>query len=212
MRILLVDDHAMVREGVRRILVDELAAAVFGHAATAVEAVDQVRRAPWDVILLDLSLPGRGGLETLKDIHEQRPGVPVVVMTMHSAEQYATRAFRAGAAGFVNKGSSPEELVAAVRKVLTGGKYVSAEAAEYLAGGLGPGSERPLHESLSDRELQVLRMLAAGKTVKQVGEELSLSAKTVSTYRTRVLEKLRLRTTAQLVRYAVDAGLADGAA
>jgi DNA-binding NarL/FixJ family response regulator len=206
-KILLVDDHAMVRAGLRRILSDELESAVIGEAASSSETLDRVRSESWDIVVLDLSLPGRSGLETVQDIHTLRPGIPILVMTMHAEDLYAVRAFRAGAAGYITKGSSPAELVAAVRKVAAGGKYVSPSAGEVLAKGLDARSAASAHASLSDRELQVLRMLGAGKTVTEIGAELSLSAKTISTYRSRILEKLGLRTTAQLVHYCVAANL-----
>jgi two-component system invasion response regulator UvrY len=207
-KILLVDDHAMVRAGLRRILSDDIEPTIFGEAASSAEALDRVRVEPWDIVVLDLSLPGRSGLETVKDIHALRSGLPILVMTMYAEDQYAVRAFRAGAAGYITKGSSPDELVAAVRKVAAGGKYVSPSAGEALAKGFSR-SDASAHASLSDRELQVLRMLGAGKTVSEIGADLSLSAKTVSTYRSRILEKLGMRTTAQLVHYCVAANLDD---
>ncbi|MDB4937018.1 MAG: response regulator with a DNA-binding domain [Labilithrix sp.] len=209
MKILLVEDHAIVREGFRRILSEDITGACIGEAASSAEALDRVRAEAWDVVILDISLPGRSGLETLKDIHALRSGLPVLIMTMYGEDQYALRAFRAGAAGYVTKGSSPEDLVAAVQKVASGGKYVTPTVAEKLAARLSDDGGRPLHESLSDRELQVLRMFGDGKTVKEIGVDLALSVKTVSTYRTRILEKMGMRTTAQLVRYAVGAGLVD---
>jgi DNA-binding NarL/FixJ family response regulator len=207
-KILLVDDHAMVRAGLRRILSDDIEPTILGEAASSAEALDRVRVEPWDIVVLDLSLPGRSGLETVKDIHALRSGLPILVMTMYAEDQYAVRAFRAGAAGYITKGSSPDELVAAVRKVAAGGKYVSPSAGEALAKGFSR-SDASAHASLSDRELQVLRMLGAGKTVSEIGADLSLSAKTVSTYRSRILEKLGMRTTAQLVHYCVAANLDD---
>lgn len=210
MKILLVDDHAMVRAGLQRILSDEIEGdVVFGEAASSAEALDRVRTEAWDIVVLDLSMPGRSGLETVKDIHTLTPAVPILVMTMHAEDQYAVRAFRAGAAGYITKGSSPDELVAAIRKVAAGGKYVSPSAGEALAQGLHPRSEAPGYAALSDRELQVLRMLGVGKTVSEIGAELALSTKTISTYRARILEKLGMRTTAQLVHYCVEANLLD---
>lgn len=206
MRILIVDDHAIVREGLRRILRDEIDGVTVDEATTAAEALAQARAHELDLVILDLSLPGRGGLDLLKELHQDRPSLPVLVMTMYSEEQYAVRAFRAGASGYLTKGSASTELTAAVRKVAAGGKYVTPTLAERLASSL---SAPQLHALLSDRELQVLRMLASGRTVKQIGHELSLSEKTISTYRTRLLDKLQLQTTAELIRYAVDAGLVD---
>ncbi|MBA2321390.1 MAG: response regulator transcription factor [Deltaproteobacteria bacterium] len=209
MRILLVEDHAIVREGFRRILSDVFQGLECGEAGSGPEALQQVRAKTWDIVVLDISLPGRGGLEVLKDIRDIKPRLPILMMTMYPEDQYALRAFRAGAAGYINKGSPPDELVEAVRKVAGGGKYVSRSLAEHLATNLVSDTGRPKHEILSDRELQVLRMLAAGKTVKEIGFELHLSEKTVSTYRTRLLEKMEMRTTAELVRYAIRSNLVD---
>jgi DNA-binding NarL/FixJ family response regulator len=208
-KILLVDDHAMVRAGLQRILGEDIKPAIFGEADSSAAALDRVRTEPWDIVVLDLSLPGRSGLETVKDIHALRSGLPILVMTMYAEDQYAVRAFRAGAAGYITKGSSPDDLVAAVRKVAAGGKYVSPLAGEALATGLGSRSEASAHASLSDRELQVLRMFGAGKTVGEIGADLALSPKTVSTYRARILQKLGMRTTAQLVHYCLAANLSD---
>jgi DNA-binding NarL/FixJ family response regulator len=209
LNVLLVDDHAVVREGFRRILADVFHDLSVGEASTPHEALSLVRSAAWDLVVLDISLPGRGGLEILGDIHSVRPGLPVLMMTMYAEDQYALRAFRAGAAGYITQGSAPEELVEAVRKVISGGKYVSSALAEQLATHLVSSEGRPLHETLSNRELQVLRMLAAGKSVKEIGFELKLSEKTISTYRARVLEKMNMRTTAELMRYAIRAHLVD---
>jgi len=209
-RILVVDDHAVVRGGLRRLLSERFEGVTFGEAADGPEGVAMATNDSWELVILDLSLPGRSGLEALKEIHATRPKLPVLVMTMHSEEQYAVRAFRAGASGYVMKGAAEEDLVAAVEKTLAGGKYVTPELAEALATTVGGGGGATLpHEALSDRELQVLRMLAAGKTVKDIGAELGLSAKTISTYRTRILEKMRMRTTAQIVRYALASGLVE---
>jgi DNA-binding NarL/FixJ family response regulator len=209
MRVLLVDDHAIVREGFRRMLGDAFDGVIVGEATTSQEAVDQVRKDSWDVVVLDISLPGRGGLDALKEIRDLRRDLPVLVMTMHSEDQYAVRAFRNGAAGYITKGNAVGELIEAVRKVRAGGKYVSRSLAETLARSLTDDAGAPLHEALSDREFQVLRMLATGQTVAEIGRELSLSEKTVSTYRTRILEKMRLRNTAELIRYAIRANLVD---
>ena len=208
MRILLVDDHMVVRQGFRRLLGAEFEGAEFGEAASGHQGVEKALAESWDVVILDVSLPGRSGLEALKDIHSARPALPVVVMTMHSEDQYAVRAFRAGAAAYVTKDCAPEQLFEAVRKVVAGGKYVTPALAERLASSLS-ATGKPLHEGLSDREFQVLRMLAMGKTVGQIGRELHLSEKTISTYRARMLEKMSLETTAELIRYAIRHGLVD---
>jgi DNA-binding NarL/FixJ family response regulator len=209
MRILLVDDHAIVREGLRRILSLEVEHCEVGEASNAADAMELIRGGGWDLVVLDISMPGRGGLDALKEIKEIDKDLPVLVMTMYSEDQYALRAFRAGASGYITKDTASDALVHAVRKVLDGGKYVSPGLAEALATNLTSACGAALHEALSDRELQVLRMLGSGKTVKEVAVELSLSEKTISTYRTRVLEKLRLRTTAELIRYAIASHLVD---
>jgi two-component system, NarL family, invasion response regulator UvrY len=209
-RILLVDDHAIVRAGFRRILSDVFEDLECGEASNGAEALALVRRGSWDLAILDISLPGRNGLEILKEIHQLRPRLPVLVSTMYAEDQYALRSFRAGAAGYVTKGSAPEELIQAVQKLLDGGRYVSAALAEHLAVRLvSDDTGRPLHENLSDRELQVLRMLASGMSVKEIGFELNLSEKTISTYRARILEKMKMRTAAQLMRYAIRTDLVD---
>jgi len=208
-RILLVDDHAVVRRGVRDILTESLGKVTFGEASKPSEAIEKLQEADWDVVVLDISLPGRGGLDALRDIKRLRPAVPVLVLSMHAEDHYALRALRAGAAGYVNKDSAAEELSGAVRKVLTGGTHVSVRLAETLAKSLRSDTSRPAHERLSDRELEVLRALAAGKTVKEIGVELALSEKTVSTYRTRLLEKMQMRTNAELIQYAIREGLVD---
>ena len=211
MRVLLVDDHAVVRAGLASLLGAELPGLVLGEAEDAGAALGMVRAEPWDLVILDVSLPGRSGLEVLKELRLLRPRLRVLVMTVHSEQEYAIRALRSGAAGFVSKHSAADELVAAVRKVLGGGRYVSAAVAEKLAGRVAAGDDpgAPPHALLSDRELQILRLVGAGKSVKEIGADLALSEKTVSTYRTRVLEKLGLRTTAELIRYAIHAGLVD---
>jgi len=208
-RILLVDDHAVVRRGVRDILTEALGKVSFGEAGKPSDAIDKLQSEDWDVVVLDISLPGRGGLDALRDIKRLKPTVPVLVLSMHAEDHYALRALRAGASGYVNKESAAEDLAGAVRKVLAGGTHVSTRLAETLAKSLRSDSSRPAHERLSDRELEVLRGLAAGKTVKQIGIELSLSEKTVSTYRTRLLEKMQMRTNAELIQYALREGLIE---
>ncbi len=209
MKILLVDDHPIVRDGLRRIILDELAGCEVGEASSAKEAVEEVRKASWDLVILDISMPGGGGLEALKEMRAVRADVPVLVMTMYPEDQYALRAFREGAAGYITKGSANDDLVRAIHKVAGGGKYVSGKLAEQLACNLSSGAGAPLHEQLSNRELQVLRMMAGGKAVKEIGHELGLSEKTISTYRTRLLEKMNMRTTAELIRYSIRANLVD---
>lgn len=207
LRILIADDHAVVRRGVRELLGEEFPGVIFGDATTAQDALDQAWKQPWDLILLDISMPGRSGLDVLRDLKAARPQAAVLVQSMHAEGQFAIRVLKAGAAGYVTKDSLPEELIRAVKKVIAGGRYVSLALAEQLAGFLTAEHDRPAHEQLSDREFQVLRMLAAGRSVKEIGSELSLSIKTISTYRTRLLEKLHLRSNAQLALFAESEGL-----
>jgi two-component system, NarL family, invasion response regulator UvrY len=203
MRILIVDDHAMFREGLKRILLEEFQGAAFGDAANATEALAQLWRQPWDLVLLDVSMHGRSGLEVLKELRGSAAKVPVLVLSAHPEDQYAVRVLKAGAAGYLTKESAPQELCRAVRKVTGGGKYLTASVAEQLAAEV-QGAGRPAHEALSAREYQVMLLIAAGKVPKEIGEELSLSVKTVGTYRARILEKLKLKNNAELMRYVVE--------
>lgn len=209
MRVLIADDHAVFRRGLRETLGETFSKLTFGEAKTAQETVDCVKRQDWDIVVLDISMPGKSGLDILDDLKRLRPKLPVLLLSMHPEEQYAKRALKGGAAGYLTKESVPEELKLAVRRVLAGGRYVSSTMAERLAYDLRKGADTPVHELLSDREFQVLRMIAAGKTVKQIADEISLSVKTVSTYRTRILEKTGLKTTADLIRYALQSHLVD---
>ena len=206
MRILIVDDHAMVREGLKRILADEFEDAGFGEAANATEALERLWKESWDLMLLDVSMHGRTGLDVLKEIRASASRMPVLVLSAHPEEQYAVRVLKAGAAGYLTKESAPQELCRAVRKVLSGGKYITPTLAEQLAAEV-QSSGRPAHEALSNREYQVMLLIAAGKVPKEIGDELSLSVKTVGTYRTRVLEKLKLKNNAELMRYVLERGL-----
>jgi DNA-binding NarL/FixJ family response regulator len=206
LKILIADDHAVVRKGLERILAEAFPTAVFGEARDVQEALDLCARQSWDLLLLDVSMPGRNGLELLKTLHSgQRP--PVLVLSIHPEALYAVRALKSGAAGYLNKQSAPEELVRAARKVLSGGKYVTPVVAEKLAYNLDADAAKPPHEALSDREYEVLCLLASGKTLKEAAGELALSPKTVSTYRARILEKMNLRTNAELTWYAIRNGL-----
>ena len=171
--------------------------------------MDLVRRREWDAVILDIGLPGRGGLDVLKDIKQEAPRLPVLILSMHPEEQYAVRAIRAGAAGYLTKEAAPEKLVDAVRKVVSGGRYISPELAERLATALTMDATRPLHASLSDREFAVLRLIASGQTVGDIADRLSLSVKTVSTYRARILEKMRLKNNAELMQYVLTNHLLD---
>jgi two-component system invasion response regulator UvrY len=208
-RVLIADDHAILRRGLEEILVRELEGAVCGEAENAQQVFAQVQNHSWDLVILDLSMPGRSGLDVLRDLKRTRPKVPVLMLSMHPEDQYGKRVLRAGASGYMNKESAPEELIKAIRKVLAGGRYVSAALAEKLALDLFAESEQPLHERLSDRELEVLRMIGSGKTISQIAEELHLSVTTVSTYRARILEKMNMTTTAELMHYAFRSQLVD---
>jgi two-component system invasion response regulator UvrY len=209
LRILIVDDHPVVRQGLRQILADAAVIGEIVEAATPQAALDLVRQRRWDVVILDIGLPGRGGLEVLKDIKREVPRLPVLILSMHSEEQYAVRAVRAGAAGYLSKGAATENLIDAVRKVASGGRYISPELAERLATELTVDAGRPLHASLSDREFDVLRSIASGQTVGDIAERLSLSVKTVSTYRARILDKMHLKNNAELMHYVLTNHLLD---
>ncbi len=207
MKFLIADDHAIVRKGLAQLLREEFSGAEIEEAANSAEVLEKAKSKIWDTILMDISMPGRNGLETLKQIRDMGVKAPVLVISMHPEEQYAVRVIKAGASGFLNKDSATEELVAAVHKVLTGKKYISATLAEKLAEGLDISSDKPAHELLSDRELQVFQLLASGKAVGEIADEISLSVNTISTYRSRILEKLNLSNNAELTRYALDNGL-----
>jgi two-component system, NarL family, invasion response regulator UvrY len=207
-RILLVDDHAVVRQGLKQILQIPVTDAVFGDAETAEEALQKARAEEWDLVILDMSLPDKSGLDVLKELRQAHPKLRVLVLSMHPEEQFAVRALRAGASGYVTK-KTAAELVTAVRKVLAGGKYVSPSLAERLAMEIRADLQKAPHETLSDREFQVFRRLALGHTVKEIGTMLDLSPQTVSTYRSRLLEKMGLTTNAELTQYALRNGLLE---
>jgi len=209
MRVLIADDHAVVRRGLREILQDHFQQLVVGEATNAAETIDAIRQQHWDILLLDLKMPGRGGFEVLREVRATQPKLPVLVLTVQPIEQYGLRAMKAGAAGYITKENAPDELIAAVKKIIDGGLYVPSQLGDVLATRIAPGSTTPPHETLSDREFQVLSLLASGRTIKQVALELSLSIKTVSTYRARLLTKLNLKSTADLVRYGQLHGLGE---
>jgi DNA-binding NarL/FixJ family response regulator len=209
MKILITDDHAVVRLGLKQLLAAEFKRATFGEAANAAEAIDHVSRQNWDVVVLDLNMPGRGGLEVLREIKKIRPQLPVVILSMHPEDQFAMRLLKAGAAGYLTKETAPEQLVCAIRKVVAGGHYVSPALAEQMVSFLGVDVQVPPHERLSDREFLVLRLLAAGKPVSAIARELSLSVKTISTYRQRTLEKMGMANNAELIRYAIQKHLVE---
>jgi len=203
MRILIADDHPVVRRGLKEILASEHDMDVVGEAKNGDEALELVRNLDWDVAILDFSMPGRSGVELIKEIKRRHPSRPILVLSMLPEEAHAAQVFKAGGSGYINKESAGEELTAAIRKVANGGKYVSANFAEKLATDLAPDAEKPLHESLSDREYRVMWLLASGKQINQIAAEMFLSPSTVSTYRARILKKLKLTDNAGLVRYAV---------
>ena len=208
-RVLIGDDHAILRRGVCEILTRELQGVVCGEAESADQVLSQVQNHPWDLAILDITMPGRSGIDVLADLKRIRPKLPVLVLSMHPEDQYGRRVLKAGARGYMNKDSAPEELIKAVRKVLAGGRYVSSALAEKLASDLREDAGRPPHEALSNREFEVLRMIAQGKTVSQIAAELHLSLTTISTYRARILEKMNMATTAELMHYALSNHLAD---
>jgi two-component system, NarL family, invasion response regulator UvrY len=208
-RVLIADDHTIVRRGLKQIVGEEADMAVIGEARDSQELVALVRKQPCDVVVLDISMPGRSGLDVLKDMKHERPELPILILSVHPEDQYAVRTLKLGASGYLTKDSAPEELVHAIRKVLMGGKYVTPSLAERLASDLATDSGRPLHETLSEREHQVLCMLASGKSIKEIADELALSVKTVSTYRARILEKLNMRNNAELTHYAITSRLVD---
>jgi two-component system, NarL family, invasion response regulator UvrY len=207
--ILIVDDHPVVRHGIRQIFAATDDLVVTGEATTGREALDVLERGACDLVVLDLSLPDADGLDLLKQIRRDWPGVSVLVLTIHSEDQFALRVLKAGASGYLTKESAPAELVGAIRKIRGGGRYISQATAERLASHLGAETDRPMHERLSDREYQVLRLIAAGRTTRDISCELSLSVKTVGTYRARLMEKMRIRSSAELTAYAVRHRLID---
>ena len=202
-RILLVDDHPVARQGIRTVLIDGVKDAVVGEAADAVSALKQVRSADWDLMIADISLQGMSGLELIKEVRRIRPTLPTLVLSMHPASQFARRALSAGAIGYLTKGSELEEFVDAIEQVRRGRRYISRDAADLLVRRSINWEVAP-HETLSDREYQVLRLLGSGKTISDIGRDLGLSVKTVSTYRARVLDKLGMRSNAELMRYAIE--------
>jgi DNA-binding NarL/FixJ family response regulator len=208
-KVVVVDDHAVVREGLKRIISENPGMEVTGEAGDGHEALKVIQSEPCDVVLLDITMPNRSGLDVLKQLHAESPSLPVLVLSMHSEDQYAVRVLRAGAAGYLTKESAPARLVQAIRKVVRGGKYVSPSLAEKLVMDLESDTHRAPYELLSDREYQVLCMIASGKTVTDIGNELNLSVKTISTYRVRILDKLQMKNNAELTRYAIKQGLVD---
>lgn len=208
-KLLIADDHAIFREGLKHILTECPGVDVAAEAKNGQEVLEKIRSNKYDIVLLDISMPGMSGLEVLKQLKIEKPKLPVLVLSMHPEEQYAIRVLRAGASGYLTKESAPDELITAVRKISQGRKYITSSLAERLAFEMDTDSEKPLHHTLSDREFQVLRMIAAGKTITQIADNLSLSIKTISTYRTRIMEKMNMKTNAELMHYAINQGILD---
>lgn len=209
-RCLVADDHPIVRRGLVALISAQPDMEEPGEAATGAQTLERVRGEPWDLVILDINLPDASGLEVLRRIRRERPGLPVLMLSAHAEAQFATRTLRAGASGYLNKQQAPEELIVAIRRVLAGRRYVSTALAERLAASLDPrSSEREPHETLSDREFEVLRLLGTGLAVSRIADQLHLSVKTVSTYRARLLSKLGLDSTAELVAYAIRTGIVD---
>ncbi len=209
LRILIADDHPIVRQGIGQLIAKTADMVVADEASNGSEVLDKVRASHCDVVLLDLSMPGLHGLDIIRQLKKESPRLPILILSMHSEEQYAVRAFRAGASGYLTKQSAPDELLAAIRKVSIGGKYVSSSLAEKLASDLEIGTGKLPHETLSNREYQVMLMIAAGKTVAEIAEELSLSVQTISTYRARILQKMRMKNNVELANYAIKNQLPD---
>jgi two-component system, NarL family, invasion response regulator UvrY len=203
-KILIADDHPIVRAGFKQVISDMPDMLVADEAANGQEVLNYIRKKDYDLVLLDISMPGRSGLEVLKDLKSEKPKLPVLILSIYPEEQYAIRALRAGASGYMTKASAPNELIAAIRKISEGGKYISASLAEKLAYYLDGDASKPPHETLSDREYQVLLMIASGKTVTAIADELCLSVKTISTYRTHILDKMKMKNNAEITLYAVQ--------
>lgn len=209
MHILIADDHAVVRRGLREILADALPAADFCEAGNGDEVLRQLEKSPIAMLVLDISMPGRSGVDVLRDVKHTYPRLPVIILSCYPEEQYAVRCLRAGASAYINKDSAPEELAIATRKILSGGRYVSASLAEKLIATLDEPADKPLHESLSDREHEVMKMIAAGVPLTEIGERLHVSVKTISSYRARIMEKMQMKSNAELTRYSMTHGLIE---
>jgi two-component system invasion response regulator UvrY len=203
-KILIADDHPIVREGYKKILSETTDLIVSDEAENGQEVMDLIRKKDYELILLDISMPGRSGLEVLKDLKSMKPKIPVLILSIYPEEQYAVRAFRAGASGYLTKASAPHELITAIHKISQGGRYISSSMAERLTYYLDADASKAPHEILSDREYQVMLMIASGKTVTEIADELCLSVKTISTYRTHIIEKMKLKNNAEITLYAIQ--------
>lgn len=209
MHILIADDHGVVRRGMREILADAIPSAQFSEAGNGDEVLSQLGKSTTALLVLDINMPGRSGMDVLRDVKQAYPRLPVIILSVHPEDQYAVRCLRAGAAAYINKESAPEELAIATKKILNGGHYISTSLAEKLVANLGEPVDKPLHELLSDREHEVMRMIAAGVPLTEIGERLHVSVKTISTYRARILEKMHMKSNSELTRYAITNSLID---
>ena len=209
LKILIADDHPVFRRGLKQIIAETTDIVVAGEAADGLEVLNRVKTGDFDLVLLDISMPGKTGIDVLAQLKYEKPELPVLMLSMHPEEQYAVRALKAGASGYLTKESAPDELISAIRKASTGGKYVSASLAERLASILQQGGQELPHQALSNRELRVMCLIASGKTVSEIAKQLSLSVKTVSTYRSRILGKMKMKNNAELTRYAISNNLID---
>ena len=207
--VLIADDHAIIRDGLRKILADTYDLEVVGEAANGSAVMEQVRARDWDLLMLDISMPGRNGLELIKLVKAERPKLPILIFSMHPEEQYAVRAIRAGASGYISKEGDTDMLLPAMRRVVAGGMYISPKVAELLAGDISPQSQNLPHTLLTDREFEVFRHIVRGEALTAIADELSLSVKTVSTHKTHILAKMNMSTQVDLVRYAIDQKLTD---
>jgi DNA-binding NarL/FixJ family response regulator len=209
MHILIADDHGVVRRGLKGILADALPGTDFSEAGNGDEVLGHLSKTNIALLVLDISMPGRSGMDVLRDVKHAYPRLPVIILSCHPEDQYAVRCLRAGAAAYINKDSAPEELATATKKILSGGRYMSASVAEQLIANLDEPGDKPLHELLSDREHEVMKMIAAGVPLTEIGDALHVSVKTVSTYRARIMEKMQMKSNAELARYAMTQGLVE---
>jgi two-component system invasion response regulator UvrY len=208
-RIIIADDHEIVRAGLKQIIADDPDLSVEGEAGDGQELLEKLRKNKFDLVLLDMKMPGRSGLEILKQLKIEHPSLPVLVLSMHSEEQYAVRTIKAGASGYITKETAPDKLIEAIRRVCSGGKYISQSLAEKLADSIADSQSKPPHEYLTDREYQVMCMIASGKTISEIARELFLSVKTISTYRQRILEKMNMKNNAELTHYVISSNLLE---
>jgi DNA-binding NarL/FixJ family response regulator len=211
LKVLVADDHAMFRSGLKLVLEETRDIVVAAEAGTGIEVLKKIAEADFDIVLLDISMPERSGFDILKDLKSQKPDLPVLVLTMHPEDKYALRVLKAGASGYLTKKNAPDELVLAIRKILAGGKYLSHALAEKIAFKINDDTDKPPHETLSDREYQVMHMIASGKNLTEIAETLSLSINTISTYRSRILEKMNVKNNAEIIHYAIENQLLDEA-